>query len=39
MLRAEGGEKTMTPIVLHHRERYGSLTVLRKMPSSKYRCG
>ena len=26
-------------IVLDHGERYGSLTVLKKLPSGKYKCG
>lgn len=26
-------------MMLEHGERYGSLTVLRKLPSGKYRCG
>lgn len=30
---------TLAPIVLHHNERYGSLTVLRKLPSGKYLVG
>lgn len=39
MLRADHQEKDVTSIVLAHGERHGSLTVLRKMPSGKYRCG
>jgi len=29
----------LAPLDLRHGERFGSLTVLRKLPSGKYRCG